>query len=127
MRLSLAALLKAFQQHIEIHQTGSMQAQVKSVFASHLHEFVCLESQRRLNQQLSVLRLMLEGGNIGIAEWHVILEKTKRYMSITVHYKYHSHLSRAAAIVPDDWRDLWQTRPFLHSIWHTQYLKENKK
>lgn len=50
---------------------------MKTVFPPHLHEFVCLESQRRLNEQLSVLRLVLEGGTVGIAERHVILGKTE--------------------------------------------------
>lgn len=128
MRLSLTALVKGIQQHLAVHQTGLKKTRVKNVFPSHLHVFVCLESQRRLNEQLSVLHLMLEGGNVDIAEWHVILRKTKRYESIIVYYKLHSYSSRkAAAIVPVDWRELWQTLSFLHNIWHTQYLKEDKK
>lgn len=46
---------------------------------AHLHEFVCLESRGRLNEQLSVLRLVREGGEVDITEWHVLLEETKRY------------------------------------------------
>lgn len=36
-------------------------------------------------------------------------------------------LYRKAAIVPVDWREFWQTQPFLHNIWHSQYLEENKQ
>lgn len=49
------------------------------VSVSHLHEFVCLESRGGLNEQLPVLRLILEGGIVDVTEWHVILKETKRY------------------------------------------------
>lgn len=52
---------------------------------SHLHEFVCLESRGGLNEQLSVLRLILEGGIVDVTEWHVILKETKGYFQRQLH------------------------------------------
>lgn len=52
-----------------------------SFLHSYLYEFICLKCHCRLNKQLSVLNVILECGNVDIAEWHVVLGETKQRTS----------------------------------------------
>lgn len=46
---------------------------------THLHEFICLESHRGLNNQMPVIHVVLERRDVDFTERHVVLQKkTKR-------------------------------------------------